>query len=111
MAQIYVINIAEGGEAQRFSTISTGASAPQWSPDGKMLLYTNKVYPGNYSDSAYKKTAEEKKKIKYNARVYTSFPIRNWDVWLDEKQTHVYVQPAFARQKRYFPSGLKAGLL
>ena len=35
---------------------------------------------------------EEKKKIKYKARVYTSFPIRNWDHWLDEKQTHLFVQ-------------------
>src|SRR5215211_4597862 len=69
VAQIYVLNVAEGGEAQRFSNISTAAATPQWSPDGKMILYTNKVYPGDYTDSASKKTAEEKKKIKYNARV------------------------------------------
>jgi Tol biopolymer transport system component len=88
IAQVYIINIAEGGEAYRFSNISTGAANPQWSPDGKMILFTNKVYPGNFSDSANKKTTEERKKLKYNARVYTSFPIRNWDVWIDEKQTH-----------------------
>lgn len=90
--QVYILNVTEGGEAQRFSNISTGAVNPQWSPDGKMILFTNKVYPGNFSDSANKKTAEEKKKLKYNARVYTSFPIRNWDVWNDEKQTHAFVQ-------------------
>ena len=65
--QIYIINIAEGGEAYRFSNNSTGASNPQWSPDGKMILFINKVYPGNFTDSANKKTAEEKKKLKYNA--------------------------------------------
>jgi dipeptidyl aminopeptidase/acylaminoacyl peptidase len=92
VAQVYIINIAEGGEAQRFSNISTGASNPQWSPDGTNLLYTNKVYPGNFTDSANKKTTEEKKKQKYTARVYTSFPIRNWDVWNDEKQMHAFVQ-------------------
>ena len=91
-AQVYVLNIAEGGEAQRFSNLSIGAGSPQWSPNGKMLLYSNKVYPGQFTDSANKKIAEERKKVKYNARVYTSFPIRNWDVWLDEKQTHVFVQ-------------------
>ena len=36
--------------------------------------------------------AEEKKKQKYKARVYTSFPIRLWDVWRDEQQTHIMVQ-------------------
>lgn len=90
--QVYIMNIKEGGEAQRFSNISTGAGSPQWSPDGLMILFTNKVFPGNFSDSANKKTAEERKKIKYNARVYTSFPIRNWDQWNDDKQNHAFVQ-------------------
>lgn len=92
VSQIYIMNIREGGEAQRFSNISTGAGSPQWSPDGKMILFTNKVFPGNFTDSANKKTAEEKKKIKYNARVYTTFPIRNFDQWIDDKQTHAFVQ-------------------
>lgn len=90
--QVYLLNIAEGGEAQRFSNIFMGAANPQWSPDGKMILYSNKVYPGQFTDSANMKIAEEKKKLKYNAKVYTFFPIRIWDVWLDEKQTHVFVQ-------------------
>lgn len=92
VAQIYILNIADGGEAQRLTSISTGAGSPLWSADGKWILFTNKVYPGNYTDSANKKTAEEKKKIKYNVRVYTSFPIRDFDVWNDEKQTHAFVQ-------------------
>jgi dipeptidyl aminopeptidase/acylaminoacyl peptidase len=91
VAQIYLLNISEVGEAQRLTNTSLGAGSAQWSPNGKMILYTTKVYPGQFTDSANKKTAEEKKKLKYNARVYTSFPIRNWDVWLDEKQTHVFV--------------------
>ncbi len=92
LPQVYIMNIREGGEAQRFSNISTGAASPQWSPDGRMILFTNKVFPGNFTDSANKKTSEERKKIKYNARVYTSFPIRNWDQWNDDKQNHAFVQ-------------------
>jgi len=92
VAQIYLLNVADGGEAQRLTNISTGAGSPIWSPDGKWILFTNKVYPGNYTDSANKKTADEKKKIKYNVRVYTSFPIRDFDAWNDEKQTHAFVQ-------------------
>ncbi len=91
-SQVYLLNIREGGEAQRLTSLSTGAAAPKWSPDGKMILFTSQVYPQVYVDSLNKKMIEEKKKIKYKARVYTSFPIRSWDKWLDEKQTHAFVQ-------------------
>jgi dipeptidyl aminopeptidase/acylaminoacyl peptidase len=94
VSQVYVLNITEGGEAQRLTNTSIGASSPQWNPNGKTILYTGKVYPGQFTDSANKKMTEEKKKLKYNARTYNSFPIRNWDVWLDEKQTHVFIQSA-----------------
>ena len=90
--QVYIMNVREGGEAQRFTNISTGAVAPQWSYDGKMILFTNKVFPGNFTDSANIKTARERKDIKYNARVYTSFPVRYWDQWNDDKQNHAFVQ-------------------
>ncbi len=92
VSQIYLLNFKEGGEAQRFTQLSTGASSPQWSPDGKYLLFKSSVFPGCYADSCQKRLHEERKKIKYNARIYTSFPIRDWDKWKDEKQTHFYVQ-------------------
>ena len=92
VAQVYSINIEDGGESQRITNLSTGAAAPKWSPDGTMLLFTSQVYPGAFTDSANKKIAEEKKKQKYKARVYSTFPIRDWDHWIDEKQTHLFVQ-------------------
>lgn len=90
--QIYLLNIVDGGEAQRFTNLSTGAGSPQWSNDGKHLLFTSRVYVGAFADSTNKKIADEKKKVKYKARVYTTFPIRSWDSWIDEKQTHPFVQ-------------------
>lgn len=92
VGQIYIINIEKGGEAQRFTNISTGAGAPQWSPDGSLILFTSSVYPGAFTDTQSKKMAEEKKKLKYKARVYTGFPIRDFDRWRDEKQSHLLVQ-------------------
>lgn len=91
-AQIYLMNFKEGGEAQRFTNLSTGASEPRWSPDGKQILFNSKVFPKCYTDSINKNRIEEKKKIKYKARVYNGFPIRDFDHWLDEKQTHAFVQ-------------------
>lgn len=91
-AQIYVLDVAAGGEAQRVTTVSTGARAPQFRPDGKAILFLSSVYPGAADDEANKKAAKERKDRKYNVRAYDSFPIRNWDRWLDDLQTHLLVR-------------------
>lgn len=94
VAQVYAINIEDGGESQRITNLSTGAASPKWSPDGTMLLFTSKVYPGVFTDSANKKIAEERKKVKYKVREYDHFPLRDWDQWIEEKESHLFVQKA-----------------
>ncbi|MEN9958931.1 MAG: Acylaminoacyl-peptidase, partial [Bacteroidota bacterium] len=91
VAQLYRLNLENGGEAHRMTNISTGVFSPKISSDGLKIAFTSRVYATAFTDSLSKKMAEEKKKIKTKARVYTSFPIRYWDSWLDEKQSHVYV--------------------
>ncbi|PYS46633.1 MAG: prolyl oligopeptidase [Acidobacteria bacterium] len=91
-AQIYVLDVAMGGEAVRVTSLSTGARSPQWRPDGKALLFTSTVYPGAMDDEANKKIAAERKARKYHARVYETFPVRNWDKWVDDMQGHLFVQ-------------------
>src|SRR6185369_423932 len=87
-AQIYVLDVAGGGEAQRVTSAATGARNPQFRPDGNALLFLTGVWPGAADDEANKKLAKERKDRKYNVRVYDSFPIRHWDRWLDEQQQH-----------------------
>ncbi len=89
---VYILNLAEGGEAMRLTNLSTGAGSPQWRPDGKAILFTSSVYPGGDNDSLNKKIAADRKARKYKARVYEGFPIRNWDKWLDDTKTHYFVQ-------------------
>jgi dipeptidyl aminopeptidase/acylaminoacyl peptidase len=98
-SQIYVIDIVGGGEATRVTSLSTGASSPQWRPDGKALLFTSSVFPGTRDDEDNKKIAAERKSQKYRARVYDSFPIRQWDHWLSDTQTHLFVQSLEAGSK------------
>ncbi len=92
VSQIYIMNITEGGEAIRFTSLSTGARSPQWRPDGKAILFTSSVYPGAATDSANKKIAADRKARKYKARVYEGFPVRNWDRWLEDSRPHLFVQ-------------------
>ena len=92
-AQIYVIDVAQGGEAQRVTSLSTGARAPIWRPDGKAFLFLSDVYPGARTDDENKKIAAERRNRKWNARVYDSFPIRDWDRWLDDRRPSLFVQP------------------
>jgi dipeptidyl aminopeptidase/acylaminoacyl peptidase len=94
VSQLYVLDVASGGEAVRITSLSTGARSAQWRPDGKALLFVSTVYPGAADDEANKKTAGERKAQKYRVRSYDRFPIRNWDKWLDDTQTHLFVQEA-----------------
>jgi dipeptidyl aminopeptidase/acylaminoacyl peptidase len=90
-AQIYVLDL-QGGEAQRVTSLSTGARLPRWRPDGSAILFTSTVYPGAADDEANKKIAAERKAQKFRVRAYDGFPIRYWDKWLDDLQPHVFVQ-------------------
>src|ERR1041384_71970 len=90
--QVYVLDVADGGEAVRVTSRSTGARLPQWRPDGKALLFTSTVYPGAVDDDANKRVAAERKAQKYRVRVYEKFPVRNWDKWVEDTQAHVFIQ-------------------
>src|ERR1700704_1633486 len=90
--QIYVLDLAGGGEARRLTQVSTGAKNPKWRPDGKAILFESRVYPNALDDEANKRIAAAHKERKYNVRVYEHFPVRYWNQWLDERQPTIMVQ-------------------
>src|SRR3989441_4400180 len=91
-AQVHVLHLASGGEAQGITNLSTGASGPLWRRDGKAILFSSMIYPGASTDSAKRAAAAERKARKYNARVFDTSPIRLWDHWLDDRRPHLFVQ-------------------
>ncbi|OYT72256.1 MAG: prolyl oligopeptidase [Chloracidobacterium sp. CP2_5A] len=93
VGQVYILDVVGGGEARRVTSLSTGASAPQFSPDGQTLLFSSVVFPGALSDADNQRIAAERKARKYKARVYDDYPIRRWDHWVEDTQTHLFVQP------------------
>lgn len=90
--QIYVLNLAEGGEARRVTSISTGARTPQFSPGGDRILFVSNVLPGARTEADRLQLEQALAARKHNARVYTGFPIRNWDRWIDERRPSLFVQ-------------------
>ena len=89
--QIYVLMLG-GGDAMRVTGLSTGARAPVFSPDGSRIAFTSSVYPGALSDADNRSQAAERLARKWKARIYDGFPIRNWDAWVGDRQSHVFVQ-------------------
>ena len=94
VAQVYVMDMTMPGEAQVITALSTGASGPKWSPDGKRLAFESRVYPGALSDDDNAAEKEARDERDYNVSTYEIFPIRQWNRWRDDLQTHVFVQDA-----------------
>lgn len=57
VGQVYVLDLAGGGEATRVTSLSTGAASPKWRPDGSALLFTSLIYPGAADDAANRREA------------------------------------------------------
>ncbi|MEE4217691.1 MAG: S9 family peptidase [Xanthomonadales bacterium] len=95
-SQVYVLDMVGPGEAVRMTNLSTSASSPVWSPDGKKIAFSSRVYPGALDDAANKEEKEARDDRKYDVSAYDIFPIRQWDHWRDDRQTHLFVQEAVA---------------
>ncbi len=91
-AQIYLLDLVQGGEARQLTSISTGARNPVFSPDGRRIAFTSNVHPDSQNDEDSRRIQDELDARKYNVRTYTGFPIRNWNTWQDELRTRVFVQ-------------------
>ena len=49
------------------------------------------MWPGATDEETNRKAAQERKNAKSKARIYDAFPMRNWDHWIDESKTHLWV--------------------
>lgn len=89
--QIYVLDIARGGDAQRMTSAPTSASAPKWSPDGKRIVFQAALWPGATDEDSNRKAAQDKRTAKSKVRIYETYPYRNFDRWNDESKAHLWV--------------------
>ena len=71
--------------------ISTGASGPVWSADGKWIAFGSDVYPECQTDECNKAADEKADKSKVQAHVTERLLYRHWVEWRDRKRSHVFV--------------------
>ena len=90
--QIYVMGLF-GGEAQRLTSLPSGASDPVWTPDSRGLIFTTRVYadcppfPAGEECNRKRNTAQEQNPVV--ARIADRLFYRHWDDWFDGKRKHV----------------------
>jgi dipeptidyl aminopeptidase/acylaminoacyl peptidase len=94
VTQVYVLDVAGGGEARRLTSWPLAARSPVWSPDGRTLAFQAGAYRGAADEAANAKLAAERKEAKSKVRTYETFPMRRWDKWLDDTQTHLLLVSA-----------------
>lgn len=91
--QVYWMNL-QGGEANRVTSLSTGADNELWSPDGKTIAFVSAVYPDCQDDACNARRDTEKQKSKVKARIYEKLLYRHWTAWSDGKRSHLFVVSA-----------------
>jgi dipeptidyl aminopeptidase/acylaminoacyl peptidase len=92
-SQIYVM-AAQGGNAKKFTSLSTGADNEKWSPDGRTIAFTSSVFPDCADDACNHSRDEAAEKSKVKARAYNHLLYRHWTHWSDGKRSHLFVVAA-----------------
>ncbi len=87
--QIYVLS-AQGGEAKRITQVPTGAGELRWFPDSKSIAFVTRVWPELKTWEEQGKRLSEREESKMTAKVWDSVPVSSWDVWVDEREAHIY---------------------
>lgn len=89
-SQIYAISF-NGGEASELTSVSTGADNDVWSPDGKWMAFTSRVYPDCRNDACNKARDAAAKKDQVKAHIAERLLYRHWTDWRDGKRSHLFV--------------------
>ena len=85
----------DGGEAHQLTKFPGGVSDPVFSPDGRFLAVTSKVYPECGADAdCNRDTAADDDEGQLDVHVADSLLYRHWTEWRDGRYSHVLLADA-----------------
>jgi len=90
--QLFTIPI-DGGEARKITYHEEGATDPQWSPNGRTVLFTSKVFKGEKNEDSDVRTI---------TRMVYRFDGKGW---YDGKYTHLFTVPSKGGKIRQLTDG------
>ncbi len=95
--QLYILDLAQGGEPAKLTDISTGASSGNWSPDGKRIAFSSTVRP-EWSKLPFAEANQKNREFQENidgqvvkAKTFTRLFYRHWDSYVEDKRNHLFV--------------------
>src|SRR3954471_10669482 len=92
--QLWIYELS-GGDAHAITSLSGGADAGVFSPDGRWGAFSSDVSPQSRgNDACNKEHAEQREKSGIKARVVDHLFARHWTDWKEGKRTHVFVMPS-----------------
>src|SRR5215472_7895477 len=98
-SQIYVMP-AQGGNARKITSLSTGADNEKWSPDGRWIAFTSNVYPDCADDACNRSRDDVAAKSKVKTRMYDHLLFRHWTHWSESKRSHLFLVAASGGEPR-----------
>jgi dipeptidyl aminopeptidase/acylaminoacyl peptidase len=88
-SQIWLM-AADGTGARQVTNLATEADGVLFSPDGRFLLFTSRVFPDCGDNNACnEQKLKERQSSRVEARLYDSLLYRHWDQWDDGRRSHL----------------------
>ena len=95
--QLWLFDLAAGGDPLQLTHLWGGADGGNFSPDGKLVVFTSDTYPeckGPDADACNRKRQDEHDRTQVKARISDHLFARHWTEWKDGRRTHLFVVPA-----------------
>jgi dipeptidyl aminopeptidase/acylaminoacyl peptidase len=84
--QLYVLDLAAGGEARRLTELKEDVAEPVWSPDGRTIAFSSRV-----RDAAYEESDPKKRGPRRFTRLQYKFDSEGWT---GDRRQHLFTVPA-----------------